>query len=78
LKVLTGTSKESKVMIRIKSTKQFWKHRRIKKIACDDRLDTVKGGGVKQIEDTTLNHHLNMTTELADEIIKQLIKQKEG
>lgn len=41
-------------------------------------LDTVKGGGVKQIEDTTLNHHLNMTTELADEIIKQLIKQKEG
>ncbi len=41
-------------------------------------LDTIKGSGVKQIEDIVLNHHLNISTELADEIINQLIKQKEG
>lgn len=41
-------------------------------------LDTVKGGGVKQIEEIALNHHVNITAEQADEIIAQLKKEKEG
>ncbi len=41
-------------------------------------LDTIKGGGVKQIEDIPLNHHVNITPELSDEIISQLKKEKEG
>lgn len=41
-------------------------------------LDTVKGSGVKQIEAIELNHHVNITAELADEIIVQLKKEKEG
>jgi transketolase len=41
-------------------------------------LDTIKGSGVKQIEEITLNHHINITPELADEIINQLKKEKEG
>lgn len=35
-------------------------------------LDTVKGAGIKQIEDTVLNHHLNVKAEDADVYIAQL------
>lgn len=35
-------------------------------------LDTVKGAGVKQIEETRLNHHLNIKAEDADVYIAEL------
>ena len=35
-------------------------------------LDTVKGAGVKQIEDTKLNHHLNISAEDADKYLAEL------
>ncbi len=41
-------------------------------------LDTVKGSGVPQIVDITLNHHNTITPELADEIIGQLEELKKG
>ncbi len=35
-------------------------------------LDTVKGAGVKAVEDTKLNHHLNVSAEQADAYIEAL------
>lgn len=39
-------------------------------------LDTIKGGGVKSIEETRLNHHLNISPEQADAIIADLEAQE--
>lgn len=35
-------------------------------------LDTIKGAGVKEVEDTKLNHHLNISAEQADAYIAEL------
>ena len=40
-------------------------------------LDTVKGAGVKAIEDTKLNHHLNVGEEQADAYIAELKAEME-
>ena len=40
-------------------------------------LDTVKGAGIKAIEDTVLNHHLNVKAEDADAYIAELQKSLE-
>ena len=35
-------------------------------------LDTIKGAGVKAVEETKLNHHLNVAADDADEYIAEL------
>ena len=40
-------------------------------------LDTVKGAGVKEVEDTRLNHHLNVGAEMADKAIADLKAEME-
>lgn len=41
-------------------------------------LDTVKGGGVKEVEDIQLNHHINVSAEAADRYIEALEAFKKG